>query len=131
VSASNLCSLIELDKTREQWRRAFAPISSREFGTWVQDWRAEIATIPYLRFLKATEGGLLNMIEIKSVLNIDGLNMEMVKADLERIWCREIASGMRASHCFRMTSNGITLYFSALTDTNNYITGVLYVTRKE
>jgi hypothetical protein len=116
---------------REQWRRAFSPISAREIGSWLQDWRAEIATIPYLHLTKAANGSILNLIELRAVLKIDGLHFDMVKADVERIWMNGVAKGLRGSHCFRNTENGIAFYFSALTESQNFITGVFYVSRKE
>ena len=122
---------MELDKTRDQWRRAYSPVSSREVQAWVADWKDALRTVPYLRVIKASDGGLLNMIELRSVLNIDGLNFSMVRADIERIWCSDIAKGLRATHCFRETTNGVVFYFAALTGANNYVTGVLYVARKE
>ena len=128
---SNACSLMELDKTRDQWRRAYSPISSREASVWMRDWRDCLSTIPYLRVTKASDGGLLNMLELRSMLNIEGLNFSMVKADVERLWANEVAKGLRATHCFRETANGIVFYFTALTSANNYVTGVLYVARKE
>jgi len=123
--------MADLERTREQWRRAFSPISAREIGAWVQDWREELATIPYLHLVKAANGNLLNLVEIRTVLKIDGLHFDMVKADLERIWTNGVAKGLKGTHCFRPTDNGIAFYFSALTASNNYITGILYVARKE
>ncbi len=122
---------MELDKTRDQWRRAYSPISTREVGVWLQDWRDSLRSIPYLRVTKATDGGLLNMIELRAVLNIDGLNFNMLKGDIERVWSNDVAKGLRATHCFRETSNGVVFYFAGLTSMNNYVTGVLYVSRKE
>ena len=131
VSVSNACSMVELDKTREQWRRCYSPISTRELRTWVQDWRGGLQTIPYLRLVKATDGGLLNMLDMRAVLNVEGLNLSMVRADVERVWSNEVASGLKAVHCFRESSSGLVFYFCALTSTNNYVTGILYVSRKE
>jgi hypothetical protein len=122
---------MELDKTREQWRRAYSPISTREAAAWLQDWRDSLRSIPYMRVVKVADGGLLNMIELRAVLNIDGLNFDMVKADLERVWSGDVAKGLRATHCFRETGNGVVLYFAGLTSQNNYVTGVVHVSRKE
>jgi len=123
--------MADLDRTREQWRRAFSPISARETSSWLQDWKDELATIPYLHLIKASNGNLINMVELRTILKIDGLHLDMVKADLERIWTNGVAKGLRGSHCFRPTENGLAFYFSALTDSHNYITGILYVARKE
>lgn len=116
---------------RDQWRRSYSPVSFREVETWIADFRDALKTLPYVRLTKAAEGGLLNMIELRSVLNIDGLNFAMVRADVERVWCNDVAKGLRATHCFRETTNGIVFYFVALTNANNYITGVLHVARKD
>ena len=123
--------MAEMDKTREQWRRAFSPISSRELSRWLDDWKFELTTIPYLKLVKSSTAGLVNMVELRAHLNVDGLNLAMVRADLERVWGKDISKGLRASHCFRDSGNGLSMYFSALTGTNNYITGVVYVTRPE
>ncbi len=123
--------MVDFDKTRDQWRRAYSPISTRELQVWSQDWKYGVSTIPYVRLTKLADGGLLNMMEMRSILNIDGLNLSMVKADVERVWTNEVAKGLRAVHCFRETTSGVVFYFAALTSTNNYITGVLYVSRKD
>jgi hypothetical protein len=122
---------MEFDKLREQWRRAFQPISSRELEIWSKDLKQELRTIPYLRFVKESNGGLLNMLDIKMVLNVDGLNLSMVRGDLTRIWSNGVASGMKMGYTFRETESGVKFYFAALSDTNNYITGVISVTRKD
>jgi hypothetical protein len=123
--------MMDFDKLREQWRRAFSPISTRELDTWSADLRQELKTIPYLRIVKETKGGFLNMLDLKLVLNVDGLNLSMVRGDLSRVWSNGIASGLRVGYTFRETESGMKFYFAALTNTNNYVTGLITVSRKE
>ena len=87
--------------------------------------------MPYLRLTRSVGGGLLNMIEMRAVLNIEGLKPNVVRDDIERVWSLDVSKGLRATHCFKETANGIVCYFAALTRDNNYVTGVLYVSRKQ
>jgi hypothetical protein len=131
MAVSNPCSMMDFDKLREQWRRAFQPVSSRELETWSKDIKQELRSIPYLRIAKESSGGLLTMLEIKTILNVDGLNFSMVKGDLSRVWNGGIAAGMKIGYTFRETESGIKFYFAALNTSNNYVTGVVSVLRKD
>jgi hypothetical protein len=123
--------MIDFDKLRDQWRRAFSPISSRQLETWSKDLKDELRTIPYLRIVKVTEGGFMNMLEYKLVLNVDGLNTSMVRADLERVWASGVASGLKTGYTFRETESGLKFYFAALNNVNNYVTGLISIAKKD
>ena len=123
--------MMDFDKLRDQWRRAFSPMSTRELQTWISDFKQGLQSVPYLRLVKTTEGGFSSMVDFKCCLMQEGLNLSMVRADLERIWARGVATGAKTGYTFRETESGLKFYFSALTTSNNYITGVVNVTRKE
>jgi hypothetical protein len=123
--------MIDYDRLRDQWRRAYSPISSRELETWSKDLKEELRTIPYMKLVKETTGGFINMLELKAVLNLEGLNLSMVRADLERIWCNGVASDMTVAYTFRETESGLKFFFGALNKSHNFVVGVLTVIRKE
>lgn len=129
---SSLCSLLELDKVRDLWSRAYQPATYREQACWRADWEDAMTAAPYLRVSVANVGASLHtMLELRGQLNVEGVHLDMIKADVERIWIKDLAVGTDARHALLDKAYGFDFQFAALTSQNTYITGVLSVKKKE
>jgi hypothetical protein len=113
-----------------QWHRVFTPITGREQDAWQGDWSHGLSELPYMRLLKKGYGFQLDrLLTFRCQMNFTGSNLEIVKADLERVW-GELSNDLEAFHTFGDTDEGFEFFFAALNAKNCYITGMMNVVRK-
>lgn len=112
--------------------QVFTPVSLRELNAWQQDWLNALKSAPYLKVTKVDNNGPFHsMLNIKCVPNYVGINLRMVKNDIERAWEQEVVVGCKGSHFFKETETGLEMGFLGVTEKTNYVTGTILLTLRE
>ena len=120
-----------MDRVCAQWSRAFQPVSVRSQEVWEHDFADALHGAPYLRVVATSSGNWVqSMLCIKALMNVSGLMIEAVDADIERIWTDDIAKDLRAYHSLLATEDGFIMQCAAATAGNTYITARIAVHNK-
>jgi hypothetical protein len=128
---SSLLTPLEYGLRLLQWHKVFTPVDVRQQDAWESDWTHSLVELPYMRVMKKTrEYQLDKLLAFQCQMNFSGGNMEIVKADLERVWSNELSADLEAYHSFGDTPDGFEFFFAALNEKNNYLTGFMDVRRK-
>lgn len=113
---------------RLYWAKNYTPLASRDQDVWARDWVEALREIPYLRLTKQ-ERTLSNdnMLLLRCQMNFVGTKMEAVKADIERLWVKTLAGGLRAEHAFKEITGGFEFRFLLLSEKKEFFTGTVLV----
>jgi hypothetical protein len=123
---------LEYGLTLLKWHRVFTPVAGRDQDAWESDWVHGLETLPYMRLMKKSHGYALDrLLTFQCQMNFTGGNLEIVKADLERVWSTDLVPELEAYHAYGDIPGGFEFFFAALTEKNNYITGFMTVVAKK
>jgi hypothetical protein len=103
-------------------------MANRDLDAVIGDWVECLGHLEYLRIVKTAQNyGTDHLITIRCKSKLPAGYAQGIRADLERIWIREVSVGMECGHTFREVANGLEMQFIALNTLNVALSGQIIV----
>ena len=111
------------------WEKSYEPISARDMEMWLEDFVAALRKLPYQSAVRPLPiYSLDRLFAVRCRMNLKVGNFDMVFADLERLWGRELTRGMlSAPYAREDEEGGFEFLFATLQRNHCYLTGAISI----
>lgn len=104
------------------WRTAYDAPSRRESEAWSTDVARLLRQLPYV-VLAGGSGGFDDSLALRATVNLPPGSLEIVRADVERIWRQEMGDVPKAALTFDLTADRLVFRFACVTSGDGLFSG--------
>ncbi len=119
---STILAASDFDLTIDVWRNVYPTPSRREREAWSTDVARMLRGLPYIN-LSGVVHPADEILALRASVNLPAGSLEIVKADVERVWTKEMSDVTKAAHTFEVGAGQLRFRFACVTPSEGLFAG--------